>query len=257
MASVTLRDVSFSYPVYDITGRSLKVSLLRQLGASSGGSVQVQALSRVSFDLKEGDRLGVIGRNGAGKSTLLRVLAGVYHPQEGGVRIKGRVVPLISRGLGMRNELSGYRNIELPMRLLGAKTSEIEAAKREIPEWTELGDFIHLPYSTYSDGMKARLLYAVMTAVRGDVLVMDEWLGAGDANFVHKANERMNEFFYSKGIVILCSHSIEIIRTMCNIVCWMERGQVVLMGPPETVIAAYLNGVNRPILASDSRISVS
>src|SRR5690606_34563926 len=114
--------VSFWYPVFDVTGKSLKVSLMRQLGGERAGSgvVEVQALSGVSLTLSDGDRLGLVGRNGAGKSTLLRLLARLIYPQQGGVRIDGRVVPLLARGLGIHPELSGARNIELPMRLLGA-----------------------------------------------------------------------------------------------------------------------------------------
>lgn len=258
MAEVILDDVTFSYPVFDMTGRSLKVSLMRQLTSGRGGGVvEVRALSRVSLRLKDGDRLGLIGRNGAGKSTLLAVLAGLLHPQEGGVSVKGRIIPLIARGLGIQPELSGYRNIDLPMRLLGAREAEIKAAKKEIPEWTGLGDFIHLPVRTYSDGMRTRLLFAICTAVRGDVLVMDEWLSAGDADFVTKARDRMDEYVKSAGIVVLSSHSLEIIRSLCNVVCWMERGEVVIMGPPDTVIPAYLRGIQRPAAGEDSRIQIA
>jgi ABC-2 type transport system ATP-binding protein/lipopolysaccharide transport system ATP-binding protein len=258
MASIKLEDVSFWYPVFDVTGRSLKVSVMRQLGsdrAGDGGVVEVQALSDLSLELKDGDRLGLIGRNGAGKSTLLRVLAGLLHPQRGGVKITGRVVPLITRGLGIHPELSGYQNIELPMRLLGATEAEIATAKREVPEWSGLGDFIHLPMRTYSDGMRSRLLFAISTAVRGDILILDEWLSAGDADFVNKAKVRLQELLDTTRIVVLSSHSVEIIRKMCNVVCWMERGQVVMVGPPDTVIQAYLRAIQRPPSpATDIRI---
>src|SRR5690606_5073699 len=160
-------------------------------GDGERGIVEVQALSDVSLDLKEGDRLGLVGRNGAGKSTLLKVLAGLVHPQRGGVRVEGRVAPLLTRGLGIHPELSGANNIELPMRLLGATEAEIKRAKRDVPEWSGLGEFIHLPVRTYSAGMRARLLFAICTAVRGEILIMDEWLSAGDADFVNKAQERL------------------------------------------------------------------
>lgn len=247
MASITLEDVSFWYPVFDVTGRSLKVSVMRHFGGDrDAGVVEVQALSEVSLEVKEGDRIGLIGRNGAGKSTLLKVLAGLVHPQRGGIRISGRVVPLLTRGLGIHPELSGYQNIELPMRLLGANEAEIRRARREVPEWSGLGDFIHLPVRTYSDGMRARLLFAISTAVRGEILVMDEWLSAGDADFVGKAQARLEEMLETTRIVVLSSHSLEIIRKMCNRVCWMERGQIVMTGPADAVLPAYLKGVQRP-----------
>jgi len=144
MAEIVLKDVSFWYPVFDATGRSLKVSMMRQFGGDRNtGVVEVKALSDLSLHFKDGDRVGLIGRNGAGKSTLLRVLAGLLHPQRGGVKIEGRVVPLIARGLGIQPELSGARNIELPMRLLGATDAEVKRAKQEVPEWSGLGDLIH------------------------------------------------------------------------------------------------------------------
>lgn len=257
MASIKLEDVSFWYPVYDVTGRSLKVALMRQFrgaDAHEGGKVEVQALSDVTLDIRDGDRIGLIGRNGAGKSTLLRVLAGLVHPQRGGVKISGRVVPLITRGLGLQPELSGYRNIELPMRLLGATDAEIRRAHKEVPEWSGLGDFIHLPVRTYSDGMRARLMFAISTSVRGDILVLDEWLGAGDVDFVDKARARLEGLLEETRIVVLASHSIQIIRKICNVVCWMDRGQVVMVGPPDDVIPAYLAGVQKPQPVADPRI---
>lgn len=252
MVHIKLEDISFWYPVFDVTGKSLKVSLMRQFGGERGNSfVEVQALSQVSLDLKEGDRIGLVGRNGAGKSTLLKVLARLIHPQEGGVKIEGRVVPLLARGLGMHPELSGFKNIDLPMRLLGATEAEIRRAKEEVPEWSGLGDFIHLPVRTYSDGMRARLLFAICTAVRGEILLMDEWLSAGDADFVARAQLRLQSMLDSTPIVVLSSHSLEIIRKICNVVCWMEAGQVVMTGPPDVVLPAYLKGIQRP--APDSR----
>jgi len=251
MASVKLEDASFWYPVFDVTGRSLKVSMMRQFGGGSGnGFIEVRALSDVTLHLKDGDRIGLIGRNGAGKSTLLRVIAGLLHPQRGGLRVDGRVVPLITRGLGIHPELTGFQNIEIPMLLLGATDAEVRRAKLEVPEWSGLGDFIHLPVRTYSDGMRARLLFAISTAVRGDILVMDEWLSAGDADFVEKAQERLKSLLNETKIVVLSSHSLEIIRKMCNVVCWMEGGRIVMVGDVDVVLPAYLKGVQRPVLAS-------
>lgn len=247
MASIKLEDVSFWYPVFDATGRSLKVSLMRRFsGQPDTGKVEVRALADVSLELSNGDRLGLVGRNGAGKTSLLRVLAGLVHPQRGAVKTDGKLVAVISRGLGMHQELSGLRNIELPMRLMGATEDEIERARKEIPEWSGLGDFIHLPIRTYSQGMQARLVFAICTAVRGDILILDEWLSAGDAEFIQKARERLEDLVGTTQIVVLASHSTEIIRKTCNKVCWMEGGRVVIMGPTEPVLAAYLEGTKKP-----------
>jgi ABC-type polysaccharide/polyol phosphate transport system ATPase subunit len=255
MALIKLTDVSFSYPVFDPAARSLKVALMRQFGAEIGaGVVAVEALSEVSLELKDGDRMGLIGHNGAGKSTLLRVLAGLLHPERGGVKIDGRLVPLITRGLGIHAELSGFRNIEVPMRLLGATEQEIGLAREEVPEWSGLGEFIHLPVRTYSSGMYARLLFAICTAVRGEILVMDEWLSAGDADFFNKAQLRLHSLLESTRIVALASHSTEIIRKICNVVCWMERGQIVMIGPTDEVLSAYVSGARRTLSVAGSRI---
>lgn len=256
MASIKLEDASFWYPVFDVTGRSLKVSMMRQFGGgAANGFVEVKALTDVTLELKDGDRIGLIGRNGAGKSTLLKVIAGLLHPQRGGLRVEGRVVPLITRGLGIHPELTGFQNIEIPMLLLGATSAEIRRAQQEVPEWSGLGDFIHLPVRTYSDGMRARLLFAISTAVRGDILVMDEWLSAGDADFVEKAQERLKNLLNETKIVVLSSHSLEIIRKMCNVVCWMEGGRVVMVGDADVVLPAYLKGVQRPFLAPSAEAS--
>jgi len=260
MAELKLEDVSFWYPVFDVTGRSLKVSVMRQFGGGDrdAGVVEVQALSEVTLDLKDGDRIGLVGRNGAGKSTLLRVMAGLVHPQRGGVRIKGRVVPLLARNLGVQHELSGHQNIELPMRLLGATEAEIRVARQEVPELSGLGDFMHLPVRTYSDGMRARLLFAICTAVRGDILVLDEWLSAGDADFVDRAQARLSSLLETTRIVVLSSHSLEIVRKICNVVCWMEQGRIVMTGPADVVLPAYLKGIQRPLAqVADTRIVTS
>lgn len=258
MAAIKLEDVSFWYPVYDVTGRSLKVTLMRKLASSDehvDGPVEVRALADVCLELKDGDRLGLIGRNGSGKTTLLRTLAGLLHPQRGGITVDGRVVPLIARGLGIHPELNGHQNIELPMRLLGANEAEIRVAREEVADWSGLGDFMHLPVRTYSDGMRARLMFAICTSVRGDILIMDEWLSAGDADFVNRAQERLKSLLDATPIVVLSSHSLEIIRKMCNVVCWMEQGKVIMTGPADMVLPAYLKGVQNPVDgAADIRI---
>lgn len=255
MPNVKLTDVTFSYPLYELTGRSLKVTMMRQVAGAKlilgQGHAKVEALCDVSFELKEGDRLGLIGHNGSGKSTLLRVIAGLAHPQEGEVDIEGRVIPLIDRGMGINPELSGLENIELPLRLLGATSAEVREAKQEIPEWTGLGPFLHLPYRTYSDGMKARLQFALSTAVRGDILVLDEWLGAGDAAFVEQATRRLDEFVSSSKIIVLASHSLDLVQSVCNVVCWLVRGQMIAFGPTEEIVPVYLQAMHEQAVAAE------
>lgn len=255
MPSVELKNATFSYPVFEITGRSLKVTVMRQVAGAKlvlgKGYAKVEALSDISFQLHEGDRLGLIGHNGAGKSTLLRVIAGLAHPQTGSVSVEGRIIPLIDRGMGINAELSGMENIELPLRLLGASSAEVKAAKDEIPEWTGLGPFMHLPFRTYSDGMKARLAFALCTAVSGDVLVLDEWLSAGDAAFVEQAEARLDQFVKRSKVIVLASHSLAQVQRVCNITAWMDRGQIVEMGPTDEIVHKYAAAMHAQAVAAE------
>lgn len=250
MVSVVADNISFRYPIYDVTQRSLKISLMRQVAggrvANSSKQIEVQALSQLSFELREGDRLGLIGRNGSGKSTLLRVLAGLAHPQEGKLQIKGRVVPLIEKGLGIHPELSGMENIELPLRLLGATDAEVRNALGTIPEFTGLGNFIHLPVRTYSEGMRTRLSFAICTAVAGDILILDEWLGAGDIDFYERAQQRLEQFLATTRIVVVASHSNDLLRKVCNKLAWLDRGRLVMLGEPNEILNAYVRSMRGP-----------
>jgi ABC-type polysaccharide/polyol phosphate transport system ATPase subunit len=243
MARIVADHISFHYPIYETSGRSLKMIAIRQIAgarlAQESGLTIVQALDDVSFELNEGDRLGLIGHNGSGKSTLLRVIAGLAYPQKGRFTVDGKVISLIEKSLGINPDLSGFENIELPLLLLGATSAEVNQAQRDIPEWTGLGPFIHMPFRTYSEGMKARLSFAICTALSGDILVLDEWLGAGDAAFVEQAEQRLREFVSRSKILVLASHSLELISHTCNVTAWLERGRIRQFGPTEEVVAAY------------------
>ena len=250
MAQISIHNISLEYPIYDVASRSLKVSLIQQAVGSrlarDRRSVRVQALRDVSLNLKDGDRVGLIGHNGSGKSTLLRVIAGITFPQLGKVEVTGRIIPLIERGLGINLELTGRQNIALPLLLLGANNDEVRAAEKEIPEWTGLGEFIDLPLRTYSEGMRARFMFAISTAIHGDILLFDEWLGAGDAQFIQAANERIERMLDSAGIVAVASHSNDIIQRFCNKAVWMERGEIVAIGSPKMVLERYMAGTRPP-----------
>src|SRR5262245_31875903 len=244
MAHVRAANVHFSYPVYEVTGRSLKVSMMRQFAGSAiaddKGVTQVHAIRDLSFDVTDGDRVGIVGHNGSGKSTLLRLLSGLAYPQRGELEIEGRVVSLTAPGLGVIQELSGAANIELPLRLLGATDAEVGAAKHEVPDFTGLGSFMELPVRTYSDGMRARLAFALSTAIDADILVLDEWLGAGDAAFIDKAQARLNGVVSRAKILFLATHSLPLVQSVCNLCLWLDRGRLCMMGPPAQVVDAYL-----------------
>lgn len=246
-ARVEFDAVNFSYPVFQVSSRSLKVALMERVSKNADSSlVYVNALRDVSFIAETGDRIGLIGRNGSGKSTALRLTAGLAFPQKGAVRVEGRVVSLIEIGLGINPELSGQANIELPMRLLGATTAEVRAAEKDVPAFTGLGEFMHLPVRTYSAGMRARLAFGLCTSLSADVLVMDEWLGTGDAEFVVKAQTRLQNLVERAKILVLASHAPDLVKAVCNKAVWLEAGRVMAAGDAHEVVAAYQNYTSTP-----------
>lgn len=244
MASIELKNVSVDFPIYNASGRSLKKRLLQvatggQLGSDPHGRVIVRALDNLTFSLKDGDQVGLVGHNGAGKSTLLRLLSGVYAPTSGMADISGEICSLIAISLGTDPEATGRENIYLRGRLLGMSRAEIKNKEEEIIDFSELGDFIDMPMRTYSSGMQLRLAFAVSTVVRPEILIMDEWLSVGDEGFKAKAEARMSELVSSTSILVIASHSQALIRRTCNRVIWLEHGKVKMDGDPETVANAY------------------
>ncbi|GAB3087883.1 ABC transporter ATP-binding protein [Cupriavidus yeoncheonensis] len=244
MASIEFKDVCVDFPIYNASGRSLKKRLIQvatggQLGANEQGRVVVRALEGLNFSLKDGDRVGLLGHNGAGKSTLLRLLSGVYEPSSGTAQIKGDIGSLIDISLGIDPEATGRENIYLRGGLLGMTRAEIAKQIDAIIEFSELGDFVDMPLRTYSTGMHLRLAFAVSTIVRPEILLMDEWLSVGDEGFKHKAEARMAELVQSTNILVIASHSRELILHTCNRVIWLEHGKVRMDGDPQSVVAAY------------------
>ncbi len=247
MASIEFNNVCIDFPIYNASGRSLKKRLIQvatggQLGADQQGRVIVRALEGLSFTLKDGDRVGLVGHNGAGKSTLLRLLSGVYEPSSGSARIDGEIGSLIDISLGIDSESTGRENIYFRGGLLGMTRAEISKQINDIIEFSELGDFVDMPLRTYSTGMHMRLAFAVSTIVRPEILLMDEWLSVGDEGFKHKAEMRMTELVQATNILVLASHSRELILHVCNRVIWLEHGKIRMDGDPNSVAAAYFGG---------------
>ncbi|SFU68835.1 ABC transporter ATP-binding protein [Nitrosospira multiformis] len=243
MSFVQAQQVTLDYPIVSGGSRSLKNQLL---GAATGGLIAsgdriplVKALQNVHFCLKEGDRLGLVGHNGAGKSSLLKVLAGIYKPTSGKVLTEGRVVSTLNLSLGMEPEATGIENILIRALLLGMKKAEIQKKLDEIIEFTELGEYLHMPVRIYSSGMATRLAFATVTAMESDILLMDEVIGTGDAQFMDKAEHRLNEFIYKSKILVLASHSEAIIQKFCNKALLLEQGQMRGMGSIEEVFSIY------------------
>jgi len=243
-AILRLENVSVSFPVYHGGSRSLKKAILSRSSAGriardANDRITIDALRDISFSLDRGDRLALIGSNGAGKTTLLRVMAGIYEPFAGAVKIHGRVSPMFDIGLGIDNDLSGYDNIRIRGLLLGLSSRQIERLLPLIVDFTELGDYLDMPVRTYSSGMVLRLTFAVATCYEPEILLMDEWILAGDAHFMTKARERINSFIEKASVLVLASHNIEVCRRWCNKGLWMDRGSVKAFGPVEDVIADY------------------
>ena len=243
MAQIRLDHVSVAFPIYDASSRSLKK---RMLGAATGGRIQsesgpsvVQALDDVTLHFQHGDRVGLVGHNGAGKTTLLRVLAGIYEPGNGTVQVDGHIAPLFDIALGMDPESTGYENIVLRGLYLGLSHDEIRARTGEIAEFTELGPFLDLPIRTYSAGMRMRLAFAVSTSIHPDILLLDEGIGAGDAGFIEKANRRLQEFTDKAAIIVLASHSEQLVSQVCRSAVLIEHGRVIAQGPTDEVLASY------------------
>lgn len=246
MAKIKVHQASVSFPLYDQTDRSIKKTLISD---AIGGLIArdkaspkvtvVQALEKIDLVIEHGNRVGLVGHNGAGKTTLLRVLAGIYEPNCGSVSIEGSIAPLFDIGLGMDDESNGFENIMLRGLFLGMTKKEIREKTDEIAEFSELGEFLHLPLRTYSTGMRMRLAFAASTAINPDILLLDEGIGAGDAGFLEKARCRMDSFISKAGIIVLASHSPDLLLSMCPNAILMEHGRIVQIGETPTILECY------------------
>ena len=244
MASIDIEHVSIDFPIYHGGSRSLKKTMLAaasgRIGQDRQQRVVVQALRDVSFKLRPGDRLALVGGNGAGKTTLLRVLAGIYEPVLGHIHIEGKLSTLLDAGLGMNVELSGRENIALRGYYNGMSNAEISRLADDVAEFAELGEFLELPVRFYSSGMVVRLAFAMATAIHPEVLLMDEWMLAGDASFLDKARARIEAFVSKAEILVLSTHIEGIVLKWATRVIWLDQGRVIADGPAEQVMAAYL-----------------
>jgi lipopolysaccharide transport system ATP-binding protein len=243
MSFLELRNVSLELPIYNADSFSFKKTLVEstRLGKirNQNGKLTVLALDSISLTLNEGDRLGIVGSNGSGKTSLLRLLAGVYTPTSGAITREGKIDSLLAIGAGMDMEQDAFANIKLKLTLLGAVKSELDERTRTILEFADLGEFASLPVRTYSSGMLVRLGFAIATSVVPEILLMDEWLSAGDADFGKKAQTRIREVVDSSKILTIASHSRGTIERACNRVLWLESGHMRMFGQPKEVLDAY------------------
>ncbi len=232
MARMKLEGVGVAYPIYNAASKSLRKQIVSistggRVSAAKGHVATVQALDDINLDLRDGDRIGLVGHNGSGKTTLLRTMAGIFRPTRGRMIVEGRVSTVFGLGAGMDPELTGYENITRMAMLLGATHAEAEASVPGIEEFTELGQFLAMPVRTYSAGMTTRLLFAVATAVHPEILLVDEVLGAGDAAFQEKARQRMSEFVAKASIFVLASHAPDLMAQFCTRLITLEHGKII------------------------------
>ncbi len=244
MALIQLKNAGVEFQIHNSNTRSLKNRIINaatggKITAGLNGRTVVRALNDISFELKEGDKLGLVGHNGSGKSTMLRLLSGVYAPTSGSAVITGKVGSLIDISLGIDPEATGRENIFLRAALLGMSKTEVAEKIEDIIEFTELGNFIDLPLRMYSSGMHMRLAFAVSTVMRPDILLMDEWISVGDEGFKLKAENRLNETVNQTKVLVMASHSKEILEKTCNKILWLEHGSVKMLGETSEVLSQY------------------
>lgn len=241
--SITVDNAWLEYPIYGLGARSLKKSIVGWIKGDSAlrqDTQRVQALKGINLQIRDGDRIGVIGSNGAGKTTLLRVLAGALYPNQGRVRRVGVTSSLFDVYLGMNPEASGWDNIMLRGLFLGLSPSEIRARSDEIASFSGL-DHAQLdrPVRTYSSGMFLRLAFSVATSFNPQIILMDEWIWISDAQFGERAHRRMENLIQQSQILVIATHADYLIEMLCNKAIYLDGGQLVASGPVRDMLALY------------------
>lgn len=250
MASIDLEGVDLTFRVRQKGRVTLKEFLLKQwFRPSLNPIMEVRALRDVTMSLKSGDRLGVIGQNGAGKSTLLKLLAGIYPPAAGTRHVVGRISSLFDLALGFEMEANGWENIAFRSYLQGETPRSIKPKLKEIAEFSELGDFLNTPVRYYSSGMICRLAFAIATAIEPEILLVDEVLSVGDLGFQAKARQRMTDMMHKAQIIVMVSHDLGALPSVCDRTIWLENGHIRDIGPTNQIVAAYKQHVQGGQLA--------
>jgi len=226
--AVELDEVSLDFPVQSSTQQAIRNIMKSGLSALRGK--EFRALKDISLRVKKGEVIGIIGANGAGKSTLLKVIGGIYHPDEGILRTRGRLVLLATFGLGFSKDLTGRDNIHLSGSFLGMDDKEIESSMESIIEFAGLADSIDQPLRTYSSGMRSRLGFSIACHIEPDILLLDEVFTVGDHSFRMRSQERIRKMIKSECTVILASHSMTLVKELCDRVIVLENGEIVFDG---------------------------
>jgi len=232
MTRIVADNIEIAFPIYGAGGRSLKNAFISTatgglLAKDATKRIVVRALRGLSFAIREGDRVGIVGHNGSGKTTLLRVMAGAYEPVSGSIEVSGRVASMLSIIVGMDPESTGYENIFLRAAIMGLRPRDVPPLVEEICAFSELGDYVDMPVRTYSTGMAMRLAFAISTSVPADIILMDEWLAVGDKDFRERAQQRLRRMLDQAKILVLASHDERLIRDNCNRILRLEHGKLV------------------------------
>ncbi|MCQ8278232.1 ABC transporter ATP-binding protein [Acetobacteraceae bacterium KSS8] len=257
-AFIDVTALSLDFPLYHGGARSLKKTVLSGVSGKVGGRlgragrspddpnatrrVVVQALRDLTFSVRSGERLGIVGRNGAGKSSLLRVLGGIYEPVAGRIHTGGSVNTLLDTNFGMNLDLTGRENITLRGRYVGLDATGIRALEEDVEGFAALGPFMDLPVRLYSSGMVVRLGFGLATAIAPQILLMDEWFMAGDSRFRDKAHARLETVVRGAEILVLTSHMPDVLRQWCTRLIWLEAGRIVADGPVDDIMTRYESG---------------
>jgi len=231
-AYISARDVSIEFPIYENSHRSLKNTVMHlTTGGRIGNDARkfpiVKALDNLNFEFRHGERIGLVGHNGSGKTTLLRMLSGVYAPVHGMLDVQGKIASLLDVSMGLDPDATGFENIYLRGIMDGMRPAEIRARIDEIAAFTELGEYLNLPVRTYSSGMMVRLAFAISTNVEADIILMDEWLSVGDADFRGKATARLEALVDNASILVIASHDPALIERVCTRKLHLEHGRIV------------------------------
>lgn len=243
MSSIHVENLSIKFRIYHDRSPSLKdyfANLFKRQRQTAYSDFW--AVKDVSFEVKAGDRMGIVGHNGAGKSTLLKALCRVYESSEGKISVDGRIAPLLDVGAGFHQEFTGRENIYLNGAILGYTKHHLKGIEPEVIAFAELEEFIDTPVKYYSRGMYMRLAFSLATAMHPDILVLDEIFAGGDAAFMAKARARMHNMIDKANIMIMVSHDHQLVRSLCNRVIWMDHGKLVADGSPEVIVERYLAG---------------
>ncbi len=244
MARIELNQVSLTFQVRKHGRITLKEFLVRQMFRRSVNPfMNIEALQKVDLSIQAGERVGILGHNGAGKSTLLKLLAGIYPPSQGDRLVEGRISSLFDIALGFEMDASGYENIFYRGYLQGETPRTVRTKLQSIAEFSELGDFLNMPVRYYSAGMMVRLAFSIATAIEPEILLVDEVLSVGDMAFQHKARQRMYDMMKKAELIVLVSHDLQSLATLCERGIWMDHGQIRKAGPIKDVIAAYTESV--------------